>query len=122
MSGWFLSTSITSMWGRSLSACVTQLLTYFRRASHFTFWSFACALHVTMAVFSAALSALDTGAGFAGAALAVVGINAAPPESAAAVTHVNRAVAKRDMMQFPGLLICATILVPNRLDNRPSHP
>src|SRR5256885_2079017 len=101
MSGWFLSTSITSMWGRSLSACVTQLLTYFRRASHFTFWSFACALHVTMAVFSAALSALDTGAGFAGAALAVVGINAAPPESAAAVTHVNRAVAKRDMMQFP---------------------
>jgi len=54
-----------------------------------------------MAVFSAALSALDTGAAFPGAALAVVGISAAPPASAATVTHVNKAVAKRDMMQFP---------------------
>jgi hypothetical protein len=52
-----------------------------------------------MAVFSAALSALDTGAAFPGAASAVVGTSAAP--SAATVTHVNKAVAKRDMMQFP---------------------
>src|SRR5215217_2306496 len=96
MSGWFLSTSMTSMWGWPLSFSVTQLLTYFRRTSHFTFSAFARVLHVTMAVFSAALSALDTGA-----ALAVVGINAGPPASAATVRHVNRAVAKRDMMQFP---------------------
>ena len=89
------------MWGRSLSASVTQLLTYYRRASHFTFSPFARALHAPMAVFSAALSALDTGAAFPGAASAVVGINAAPPASAAAVMHVNRAAAKRDMMQFP---------------------
>src|SRR5215216_4926147 len=101
MSGWFLSTSMTSMWGRSLSFSVTQLLTYFRRASHFTFSPFARALHVTMAVFSAALSALDTGAALPGAAMAVVGINAGLPASAAAVRHVNKAVAKRDMIQFP---------------------
>src|SRR5215207_7963702 len=101
MSGWFLSTSITSIWGRSLSFSVTQLLTYFLRASHFTFSPFARALHVTMAVFSAALSALDTGAAFPGAAMAVVDIKPIPPASAAAVRHVNRAVAKRDMMQFP---------------------
>jgi hypothetical protein len=30
-----------------------------------------------------------------------VGTNAGPPASAAAVRYVNRAVAKRDMMQFP---------------------
>src|SRR5215217_1009945 len=101
MSGWFLSTSMTSMWGWPLSFSVTPLLTYFRRASHFTFSAFARVLHVTMAVFSAALSALDTGAAFPGAAMAVVGINAGPPASAATVRHVNRAVAKRDMMQFP---------------------
>src|SRR6476661_8611190 len=89
------------MWGRSLSASVTQLLTYFRRASHFTFSPFARALHATMAVFSAALSALDTGAAFPGAALAVAGINAIPPANAAAVRQFNRAAAKRDMMQFP---------------------
>src|SRR3954466_8415404 len=109
MSGWFLSTSMTSMWGRSLSASVTQLLTYFRRASHFTFSPFARALHETMAVFSAALSALDTGAGFPGAASAGGGINVAPPASAAAARHANRAVAKRDMMRLPRFIDCAVI-------------
>jgi len=73
-------------------------LTYFWSASHFTFSPFARALHVAMAVLSAALSALDTGAAFPGAAVAVVDINEGPPASAAAI---NRTVAKRDMMQFP---------------------
>src|SRR5215218_8144074 len=109
------------MWGRPLRPSVTQLLTYFRRASHFTFSPFARALHVTIAVFSAALSALETCAALPGAALAAVGINAVLPASAATVRHVHRAVAKRDMLQFPGLLDLCDYSCSKRMDNRPSH-
>src|SRR5260370_29221141 len=95
---------MTSMLGRPLRASATQWFTYFRRASHLTFLPLASALHAMIASFRATLSALDILA-------ASAGINAVPLASIMAIMHVNRAVAKRDIMHFPGLLLCDELTI-----------
>src|SRR3954464_14080097 len=90
-----------SMWGRSLRASATQRLTYFRRPSHATFLPFASALHELIACLSARLSALDSLP-----ASATVGINAVLPAKTMVIRHVETAAAKRDIRQFPPVMLC----------------
>src|SRR6478609_5850637 len=87
---------MTFMSGRPLRASATQWFTYFRRASHLTFLPLASALHAVIASFRATLSALDMLA-----ASASVGTNAVPLARTMATMQVNRAVARRDIMDFP---------------------